>query len=430
MSSNSAVPAALAPPQSVPARAADDGSGPGLMGLARLMRLAFDKADLVPISQALIARASSAESDADALMDLSTLLQLQGLDDLGRATLAQALQLRRVYRLPAARPPALQLLMLMAPGELMANAPLPFLFEDGDVALTQLYLMPGEPIPAELPPHDLAFVAISESDENRAVLARLGRAIAGWPRPVLNLPGRIALTARDRACELLADVPGLRMPATARAPRAALQAIANGRAPLDRLLRDGPWPLIVRPVDSHAGHGLEKIDDARALGAYLARQPEREFFIARFIDYRDADGLFRKFRVALVDGVPHAGHMAISADWMIHYLNAGMTDSAAKRAEEEAFMRDFDSGFARRHAGALQAIAQRFGLDWLVVDCAETAAGELLVFEVDPGAVVHSMDPVELFPYKRAPMQRVFAAVRALLARRLAQAAAPPAFHS
>jgi hypothetical protein len=37
------------------------------------------------------------------------------------------------------------------------------------------------------------------------------------------------------------------------------------------------------------------------------------------------------------------------------------------------------------------------------------------VFELDPGAVVHSMDPVDLFPYKQAQMQKVFRAFREML---------------
>jgi len=400
---------------------------PALMGLARLMRLAFDKADLQPLAHALIERASHDEHDANALMDLSTLLQLQGIRDLGLGTLAQALQVSHVYELPAARAPALRLLALMTPGELMANAPLPFLFEDGDVALTMLYLMPGEPLPRTLPPHDVAFVAASESDATRGLLKQLAGAIGQWPRAVINRPDRIALTARTEACDVLADAPGIAMPATARAPRAALQSIAEGRVDLARLLPDGPYPLLVRPVDSHAGQDLAKIDDAAALAAYLAATAGAEFYLSRFVDYRGADGLFRKIRVVLIDGLPYAGHLGVSAHWMIHYLNAGMADSAEKRAEEEAFMRDFDSGFARRHAAALAAISQRFGLEYLVVDCAETATGELLVFEVDPGAVVHSMDSAELFPYKVEPMRRVFAAFRALLGKKAGLALATEA---
>ena len=79
-------------------------------------------------------------------------------------------------------------------------------------------------------------------------------------------------------------------------------------------------------------------------------------------------------------------------------------------------MADFDTDFAARHHLALQSIAERTGLDYLVIDCAETQDGQLLVFEVDSSAVVHSMDPVEVFPYKKPQMEKVSSAFRAMLA--------------
>jgi hypothetical protein len=119
----------------------------------------------------------------------------------------------------------------------------------------------------------------------------------------------------------------------------------------------------------------------------------------------------------LIEGKPYAAHMGISTHWMIHYVNAGMADSADKRAEEARFMAEFDSTFAQRHAIALQAIHREMQLDYLVIDCAETHDGELLLFEVDNSAVVHTMDPVEIFPYKRPQMRKVFDAFRAMLVR-------------
>jgi hypothetical protein len=148
--------------------------------------------------------------------------------------------------------------------------------------------------------------------------------------------------------------------------------------------------------------------------------PEREFHISPFVDYRGADGLFRKYRVVLIDGRPFAGHMGISAHWMIHYLNAGMSASAEKRAEEERFMRSFDADFALRHAGAFAAITERIGLDYVVIDCGETRDGKLLIFELDSGAVVHAMDCVDLFPYKQAQMRKVFKAFRGMLSKAIA----------
>ena len=406
-----------------PARPQTDADSTSLQGLARLMTLAFEGCDLTPLAMTLIARASGDEQDAEALMDLSTILQLQGIRNIGIATQAQSLRIRRLFELPARLAPVLRLLAIMAPGDLMINAPLSFLIEDSDVSLRMLYLLPGEPLPAQLPAHDVVFIAVSESNATRALLDQLADGIGAWNTAIVNLPDRIVRTSRAQACDVLRGAPGISMPATARATRGELQRLASARLYLRDLLFDGAFPLIIRPVDSHAGHDLEKVDTPRDLSRYLDATAGDEFFISRFIDYRGADGLFRKYRVVLIDGLPYAGHMGVSAHWMIHYLNAGMTESPAKRAEEEAFMNGFDTGFARRHAVALEAIAERFGLDYLVIDCAETADGELLVFEVDPGAVVHSMDPVDMFPYKLPHMRKVFAAFRAMLARKVASRA-------
>ena len=92
-----------------------------------------------------------------------------------------------------------------------------------------------------------------------------------------------------------------------------------------------------------------------------------------------------------------------------------MTASAGKRAEENRFMRDFDSGFALRHREALRLVAERLALDYVVIDCAETPDGKLLVFEADNRGWVHATDPVDIFRYKQAPMRKVFAAFRSML---------------
>jgi len=62
-----------------------------------------------------------------------------------------------------------------------------------------------------------------------------------------------------------------------------------------------------------------------------------------------------------------------------------------------------------------RSVHGRFGLEYLVIDCAETPDGALFVFEVDAGAIVHSMDPPDMFPYKVPAMQKVFQAFQALL---------------
>jgi hypothetical protein len=141
------------------------------------------------------------------------------------------------------------------------------------------------------------------------------------------------------------------------------------------------------------------------------------------VDYRGVDGLFRKYRVALIDGQPFLCHLAISKHWMIHYLNAGMSESAEKRAEEAQAMATFDDTFARRHAAALGAVQDRMGLDYLVLDCGETRDGRLLLFEADQCMVVHAMDSSDLFPYKAPQMRKVFDAFARMLKARASRSA-------
>jgi glutathione synthase/RimK-type ligase-like ATP-grasp enzyme len=389
------------------------------IGIAKLSRMMFEGQDLTPLWRELIGKYIYDREDAAALMDLATVEQLFGNLQDGLARQADALAIERLYRSPcAAAVPGLRLLAFAAAGDLGTNTPLEFLLEESDVALETLYIVPGEPLPPVIPEHDVAFCAVGESDDNLPVLAEIERLARHWPHPVLNHPDRVRQLSRERLFALLDGAPGLVMPMTLRVDRTSLERLAAGAVAIGDLLPDGAFPVIVRPVGSHAGRGLAKLDAAADLPAYLAERPEAEFYLSRYLDYSGADGLFRKYRVAFIDGLPYACHMAIADQWMIYYLNANMRASAAKRAEEAAFMADFDTGFALRHATALAAIAGRVGLDYFGIDCAETRDGQLLVFEADIAMIVHAMDDAAIFPYKRPQMRKVFDAFCALLRRR------------
>jgi glutathione synthase/RimK-type ligase-like ATP-grasp enzyme len=386
-----------------------------LIGLAKLMRMAFSGVDLEPLGARLIERAET-DPSANTLMDLSTVLQLRGNRDLALLMQAEAIGSTQIYRPPTASGPVnIRVCVVMSAGDLMANTPLEFLLEDSDVALTLVYVTENQPLPPQLPEHDVLFVAIAQSDHNMPLLKAMAAALASWPRPVLNQPARIASLSRNQVNGLLESAPGVMMPATVRMDRQILENIGYGVMFLSRYLEDGAYPIIVRPVDSHAGQGLDKIADAEALNHYLQIRPDSEFYVSRFIDYRGPDGLFRKYRIVLIEGRPFICHLGISEHWMIHYLNAGMAESSGKRAEEAAVMAAFDTGFAVKHAEALRGINEHIGLDYLGIDCGETPDGQLLIFEVDSCMIVHALDPVELFPYKQTQMRKVFAAFRQLL---------------
>jgi hypothetical protein len=351
------------------------------------------------------------------LLDLSTIAHLQGRPDDRLALQAMALKLAHVFHQPPAPATAkpLRLLALMAPGDFMANIPIEFMLEGSAVALDMLYLAEDEPLPQPLPEHDVALVAIAESSRNQALLRHTASLMRSWPKPVLNSPQHIARLTREGTWDLLKATPGVMMPMNAAIRRSELGRIAQGTLAVADVLGGARFPIIARPHDSHAGKGLEKLDDSAAVEAYLAARAEDQFAIAPFVDYRSADGLYRKYRIALIAGKPYACHMAISEHWMIHYLNADMRQRSERRTEEVRFFAEFDGDFAVRHAAALAAINERFALDYIPFDCGETRDGKLLVFEAGTNMIVHSMDPPDLFPYKPLQMRKVFDAFYAML---------------
>jgi hypothetical protein len=390
------------------------------IGMAKLAKLAFDGKDLRPLWRELIAKLLDGTADAGEGLDLSLIAQLLGDKPAGLSIQHEILASHQLFRSPCPeKNPRLRVLALAASTDMGSNTPIEFLLEHSGIELMTLYVIPEAELPVPLPDHDIAIVIASDSEDCREALAKIERAVSRWPRPLLNPPRLVCNLDRDKLHRLLAGIEGLEIPATTAASRAQLTNASRSSGALAGIAAELVFPVIVRPRGSHAGVGLARVDDCAAMADYLDRRPETEFFVSRFVDYSGEDKLFRKYRVVFVDGRPYACHMAIAARWDIWYLNAGMSDSAAKRLEEETFMRTFDVGFARRHATALSGLAGRIGLDYFTIDCAETKTGSLLVFEADNTAVVHNMDSPEVFPYKPPQMNRIFDAFADMLERRV-----------
>ena len=389
------------------------------IGFARLTTMAFEGVDLRPLRDELISKLAGGTAGAGEGLDLSLITQLLGDKQAGMAIQAEVLGFHQLYRSPcSSEQPKLRVLALAAAIDMGGNTPIEFLLEDSGIELQTLYVVAGVELPEPLPEHDVAIVIASDSEECLEALRKIDVVASRWPRPLLNPPRLVRNLDRDKLHGLLRGIDGLDIPVTASATRAQLSEIARSNTGLAGVAAELKFPIIIRPRGSHAGVGLARLDDGAMLGRYLADRQEQEFFVARFVDYAGSDGLFRKYRIVFVDGRPYACHMAIADRWDIWYLNAGMAFSAEKRLEEESFMRDFDGDFAVRHQGALAAIADRVGLDYFTIDCAENKNGELLIFEADNTAVVHNMDSPELFPYKPPQMRKIFDAFAAMLHRR------------
>jgi hypothetical protein len=332
--------------------------------------------------------------------------QMLGQPESAIAHLRAAVQGSRIVSMPAqTQPAALSVLALSRVAPFEANTPLELIVDTEHTTLHRLYIDDGDTqLPDdELPPYDVLFNAIAESEAAQPAL-KLAHAFAqrAGRRPV-NAPDLVAQLGRSDVARRFAGSATILAPDVERVEAAALRA------------RDVTTPLIVRPVGSQAGHALARIDDRAALHAYLDEHAYPAYFVMPFVDYKSSDGFYRKYRVMFVSGVPFAYHLAISPRWMIHYYNAAMADHQWMRDEEARFIGDLDAVFNGRLRAALDEIARGVALDYFGIDCGIAPDGRLLLFEADAAMLVHGTDPPDLYPYKRAGFERVKTALSELL---------------
>jgi hypothetical protein len=380
-----------------------------IIGMHKIVSLIYAGADVAPMWNELTQRIRTDATDAAAMFDLATILQTLGRADDARQMFRSAVELKQDFCVVHGNGQGPRLLAFVTQGDFMANTPLDFLLVDSDCVLW-LHYVDAETIElGDLPAHDVAFMAIGESTENASVLARMQTLLADFDGPIMNNdPGLVSRLTRDGVSAMLAGEPSILSPNTYRVPREDLVAVGSGAKQLYKCAPGLTFPLVVRPISTHAGHGMERIADPSGLSAWLETQPAPEIYVAPFIDFRGADGLYNKQRIVFIQGKAFASHMALSEHWIVHYLSAGMAESPAKRAVEQAWMENFDTDFAIRHKDSFDALYRRIGLDYFGIDCAELPDGRLLVFELDVAMVVHNMDSPATYPYKQVAMRKLF----------------------
>ncbi len=389
------------------------------LGIAALTQLAFEGGDLNALRTELVASCLQNTASAANLMDLSVIDQLLGHQAQGLDWQTKALETCRSYQTYRPDPGRKTLLVYAAPLHMGGNTPVEFLLPHDQFDIVTCYIDPDLDTPPAVPPHDVAFCAApADADDAQALFQTVRELSAATNRPTLNLPRTLVKPERDTLPQLLNQVPGLRIPRTLRVSAGRLRHTIENHAEAADLQDIGSYPYVVRPVGSHAGFGLAKINTPQEFSDYLAQREEDHFFVGEFINYAsDHDGCFRKYRIVLIDGKAFPCHMAISDQWNVWYMNAKMKEAPQKRREEAAFMDQFACEFAPRHGPAMEALAAGIGLEYFGLDCAQDAQGNLVVFEVDNALIVHDMDCKATFPYKAAHMQRIFRAFGDMLER-------------
>ncbi len=354
----------------------------------------------------LLAAADEDPADVGAHLAIYEVAQILRRPELALEHQRRAIALAPIHSTFAAVGEDYALLVPCVPGPFTANTPVDLLFDPARVTLHRWYVDPSAPIPP-LPRHDAVFVAAGESSAAQPALRMLEAFTRRCEVPVVNRPAAIARLGRVGFAETFAGARYCRVAPTARIDRAAYA-------------REGfDLPHIVRPLDSHGGQGLVRIDADAERQAFLAGCDAAELYVSRYVDYRSADGYFRKYRILFVDGKPWPFHLAISPNWMVHYYNSPMTEHRWMRDEEHAFLARMDDVFGGELAEALREASRRLPLEYVGIDCAIDRDGKLLLFEADNALIVHELDDPVMFGYKHTYVPRIKTAIDAMVRRRL-----------
>jgi hypothetical protein len=291
------------------------------------------------------------------------------------------------------------LLLVSARG---GNIPTQQILDDRVFAVSALYTEFFDPA-QELPGHALIVNAIGDADLCREALVCADEIVKRSPAPVINPPARVRPTGRAANAARLGALPDVTAPAIRVLPKSVL-AQAELR-----------FPLLLRAPGFHTGRHFVRVEKREDLGAAIAELPGDELLAIEYLDARGADGMARKYRVMIIDGALYPLHLAISADWKVHYFTADMAANEAYREEERRFLTDMHGVLGRRAVTALDAIGKSLALDYAGVDFALGRDGALLLFEANTTMVINPPDPDPIWDYRRAPILAALGAAKRML---------------
>ena len=307
-------------------------------------------------------------------------------------------------------PPVPVLLLVSARG---GNIPTQGILDDRIFGINAVYAEfydPAQPLPR----HAVVFNAIGDADICEAALTGARTLLRRTIAPVINSPQQVGLTGRFANAARLADVPGVVAPAIRSFKRSALQGQSGFT-----------FPLLLRAPGFHTGQHFLLVESPRDLPAAVAALPGEEILALQYLDARGADGMARKYRVMFVDGVLYPLHLAISANWKVHYYTADMAANPTHREEERRFLDDMASVLGEGAITALGEVSRWMGLDYAGIDFAMRPDGAVLLFEANATMIVHPPGPEAIWDYRRAPVARVLEAVQRMVRARSEQVRRP-----
>ncbi len=269
---------------------------------------------------------------------------------------------------------------------------------------------------ADIDQYDVVINAISDPEIAKESLTILQEGLVGKNVRLINPPEFVLPTTREEIYQRIAKIPQVLM---AQTWQLKLQGSAEQ---CKKQLADIEPPYLLRPLGSSTGVGLSKIDNIEEINPLLPSLNNQVLNICPFINFKSADGRYRKYRVFVIGGDIYPEHCVISNHWNVHSSSRLilMRDNDQYRKEEERFTADISNVLNAKQLRAIKDIADVLKLDYFGIDFSLMDDGTLLVFEANSGMRVNS-DYNQEFPYLRPAIEKICLGFGKMLNNKLQQ---------
>jgi tetratricopeptide (TPR) repeat protein/glutathione synthase/RimK-type ligase-like ATP-grasp enzyme len=350
--------------------------------------------------------------DADSFVTFGKVLIRANRMEEGYAMYRRAQQIQPLVLSPGKKKIAdFSVLLLQSPGIL--NTPVDYLVGRNVYDSHFLFIVPDTEYDIDFlrTKADVVINLISDPDSGKDVLPFALDIADRIGCPTVNHPRHIMGTDRETIAGLLSGIALCRIPKTVRLSSEILSG-----ADWHKHIEGFTMPILIRCAGTHGGDDFEKIDDLGAIGQFVSRHPESDFYISEFVDYRSADGYYRKYRLFCINDEILPYHLAIHDHWMVHHFRTDMANQEWMRKEEEAFLQNPHLVFSKEHYIALKEVAKAIGLDYCGIDCALDCEGNIVVFEANATMLVHD-ETIATFGYKNPYIAKIKENFDAMLER-------------
>jgi len=222
--------------------------------------------------------------------------------------------------------------------------------------------------------------SVFERIDARGQTERFDRMTAALPMPVINTPAATKHATREGNSLRFANAERFTFPHTLR-----ISHEADADATRDRILKQLSLPIILRPLHTHSGHGVSLLQDEKELSEILTLHPLSDFYAIAYHDCQSEDGLFRRYRLACVDGKLRPCGMHVGSDWNVHGEGRDTVDwvGLGLDKEEIAFHEAPETVLGGPPEEVFREITDTIDLDIYGIDFGFRREGGLIVYEIN-----------------------------------------------